>query len=38
MLTIFGGDVTDLTPMLMEERFVDGWMPRVTVWIDDGGV
>jgi hypothetical protein len=28
MLTIFGGNVADLTLMLMEERFVDGWMPR----------
>jgi hypothetical protein len=30
MLTIFGGNVADLTPMLTEERFVDGWMPKVT--------
>jgi hypothetical protein len=29
MLTIFGGDVEDLTPMLVEERFVDGWQPRI---------
>jgi hypothetical protein len=30
MLTIFGGSIADLTPMLTEERFVDGWQPRLT--------
>ncbi|EKD18844.1 uncharacterized protein L3040_004103 [Drepanopeziza brunnea f. sp. 'multigermtubi'] len=30
MLTIFGGRVEDLTPMLTEERFADGWEPRVS--------
>jgi hypothetical protein len=29
MLTIFGGRVTDLTPMLTEERFAEHWEPRV---------
>ncbi|KAH4001670.1 hypothetical protein HBI38_076750 [Parastagonospora nodorum] len=29
MLTIFGGDVDDLRPMLTEERFVEGWQPRI---------
>ena len=29
MLTIFGGRVDDLTPMLEEERFSDKWEPRV---------
>ncbi|KAF2821659.1 Cloroperoxidase [Ophiobolus disseminans] len=29
MLTIFGGRVKDLEPMLTEERFVDGWQPRI---------
>ena len=29
MLTIFGGAVDDLTPMLKEERFSDKWEPRV---------
>lgn len=29
MLTIFGGRVDDLTPMLTEERFADGWEPRI---------
>ena len=29
MLTIFGGSVKDLTPMLMEERFAENWEPRV---------
>jgi hypothetical protein len=29
MLTIFGGSVTDLTPMLVEERFSEHWEPRV---------
>ena len=29
MLTIFGGSVADLTPMLKEERFAEHWEPRV---------
>ena len=29
MLTIFGGSVADLTPMLTEERFPEHWEPRV---------
>jgi len=29
MLTIFGGRVDDLTPMLTEERFSENWEPRV---------
>lgn len=29
MLTIFGGRIADLKPMLMEERIVDGWQPRI---------
>jgi hypothetical protein len=29
MLTIFGGEVDDLRPMLTEERFADGWQPRI---------
>jgi hypothetical protein len=29
MLTIFGGRVDDLRPMLMEERFPDDWEPRI---------
>ena len=29
MLTIFGGAITDLTPMLKEERFPENWEPRV---------
>jgi hypothetical protein len=29
MLTIFGGEVDDLRPMLTEERFVEGWQPRI---------
>ncbi|KAF2646858.1 Cloroperoxidase [Massarina eburnea CBS 473.64] len=29
MLTIFGGRVDDLRPMLLEERFAQGWEPRV---------
>lgn len=29
MLTIFGGRIADLKPMLMEERFADGWQPRI---------
>jgi hypothetical protein len=29
MLTIFGGRVDDLRPMLVEERFVEGWEPRI---------
>jgi hypothetical protein len=29
MLTIFGGIVKDLEPMLTQERFAEGWEPRV---------
>ena len=29
MLTICGGRIDDLTPMLKEERFADGWQPRI---------
>lgn len=29
MLTIFGGSIADLTPMLTEERFSENWEPRV---------
>ncbi|CAK3899776.1 Cloroperoxidase [Lecanosticta acicola] len=29
MLTIFGGSVSDLTPMLTEERFSEHWEPRI---------
>jgi hypothetical protein len=29
MLTIFGGRVDDLRPMLTDERFADGWEPRI---------
>lgn len=29
MLTIFGGRVDDLRPMLLEERFSDSWEPRI---------
>lgn len=29
MLTIFGGRVDDLKVMLEEERFVEGWEPRI---------
>ncbi len=29
MLTIFGGRVEDLRPMLEEERFSDRWEPRI---------
>jgi hypothetical protein len=29
MLTIFGGSISDLTPMLTEERFPEHWEPRV---------
>ena len=29
MLTIFGGRVNDLRPMLLEERFSDSWEPRI---------
>ena len=29
MLTIFGGAIPDLTPMLKEERFSENWEPRV---------
>jgi hypothetical protein len=28
MLTIFGGSIDDLTPMLTEERFPKDWEPR----------
>ena len=30
MLTIFGGRVDDLRPMLLEERFSENWEPRIT--------
>lgn len=29
MLTIFGGLVDDLEPMLVEERFSEKWEPRI---------
>ena len=29
MLTIFGGDVAGLTPMLTEERFAADWEPHI---------
>lgn len=29
MLTIFGGHVDDLRPMLTEERFSENWQPRI---------
>jgi hypothetical protein len=29
MLTIFGGLVDDLRPMLTEERFSENWQPRI---------
>jgi hypothetical protein len=29
MLTLFGGSISDLTPMLTEERFSEDWEPRV---------
>jgi hypothetical protein len=29
MLTIFGGSIADLTPILTEERIPAGWEPRV---------
>ena len=29
MLTIFGGSIEDLTPMLTEERFPKDWEPRI---------
>lgn len=29
MLTIFGGRIDDLKPMLKEERFSEKWQPRV---------
>ena len=29
LLTIFGGRVKDLRPILLEERLPDGWQPRV---------
>ncbi|CAL1710015.1 unnamed protein product [Somion occarium] len=30
MLTIFGGDIKDLRPFLLEERIPDGWQSRIT--------
>ena len=29
MITLFGGEVSDLTPMLTDERFSEHWEPRV---------
>jgi hypothetical protein len=29
MLTLFAGSISDLTPMLTEERFPENWEPRV---------
>ena len=29
MLTIFGGRIDDLRPMLTEERFAENWEPRI---------
>lgn len=29
MLTIFGGSISDLTPMLKDERFAEKWEPRI---------
>lgn len=29
MLTIFAGSISDLSPMLIEERFPEHWEPRV---------
>lgn len=29
MLTLFGGAISDLTPMLVEERFAEHWEPRI---------
>jgi hypothetical protein len=29
MLTLFDGAISDLTPMLTEERFAEHWEPRV---------
>ena len=29
MLTIFGGRVDDLEPMLTDERFSEKWQPRI---------
>jgi len=29
MLTIFGGRIDDLKPMLIEERFSENWEPRI---------
>ncbi|KAJ4346883.1 uncharacterized protein N0V89_010816 [Didymosphaeria variabile] len=29
MLTIFGGRINDLRPMLLEERFAEDWEPRI---------
>ena len=28
-MTIFGGQVRDLEPLLIEERIPDGWEPRI---------
>jgi hypothetical protein len=30
MLTLFAGSISDLTPMLTEERFAEKWEPRVS--------
>lgn len=29
MLTLFGGAIDDLKPMLVEERFSEDWEPRI---------
>lgn len=29
MLTLFGGSIADLTPMLTEERFTEHWEPAI---------
>jgi len=29
MLTLFGGSIADLEPMLTEERFAENWEPRI---------
>ena len=29
MLTIFGGSISDLTPLLTEERIPEHWEPRI---------
>jgi hypothetical protein len=29
LLTIFGGSISDLTPILTEERFPEHWEPRI---------